>query len=391
MNKKTIPYARQDISKNDIKNVIKSLRANFVTQGPLVPKFESAVAKVTGAKYGVAVNSGSSALHLACIALGLKKNDILWTSANTFVSSANCALHCGAKIDLIDIDPSTNNISIADLKNKLKKAKKNHQLPKIVMPVDFAGLSCHMQEIKKLSKIYNFKILEDASHALGAKYKNSSVGDCKFSDITVFSFHAVKIITTGEGGIAMTNNKQLAEKIKMLRTHGITRDKRYMKNKKKLFWYYEQKYLGFNYRMTEIQAALGISQLKRLKNFVKKRNIIAKFYILKLSNLPIELPKEIKNIKSSYHLFVIKLKSNLIKISRDQLCSKLRSLGINTNLHYIPLYLHPYFKKFNFKKKSFPNMENYYKNAISIPMYYSLSKKNQKTIIKHLKYFLGQT
>lgn len=389
MIRKIIPYARQDINKADVKSVTKVLKANFITQGPLVSEFESAVTKITGAKYSIALNSASSALHVACIALGLKKGDFLWTSANTFVSSANCALHCGARVDFIDIDPNTYNISINDLKNKLKKARKSKTLPKIVMPVAFAGQSCEMQEIKKLSNIYKFKILEDASHALGAKYKNSYVGNCKFSDATVFSFHAVKIVTTGEGGMIMTNNKKLSEEIKMLRTHGITRNKKYMKKKNNMLWYYEQKFLGFNYRMTEIQAALGISQLKRLKKFINKRNLIAKLYISKLSHLPIILPKKKSNSISSYHLFVIKLKSKLIKVSRDQLYKKLKNVGINTNLHYIPVYLHPYYKKFNFKNKNFPNMEDYYKNAISIPMYYSLSKKNQLFVINHLKYFLS--
>jgi UDP-4-amino-4,6-dideoxy-N-acetyl-beta-L-altrosamine transaminase len=381
---KIIPYSRQHINKEDISAVTKALKKNFITQGPNIVSFEKKLKKFTGAKYAVAVNSATSALHISCLALGLKKNDILWTSANTFVASANCALYCGAKIDLVDIDPKTFNIDINVLEKKLAEAKKKNTLPKILVPVAFAGLSCEMNRIKFLSKKYKFNILEDASHAFGGIYKGSKVGSCIYSDITVFSFHAVKILTTGEGGVAMTNNLNLAKKLQLLRSHGITRNESLFKYKSNSGnkWYYEQHYLGYNYRITDFQSALGISQLKRVNKFIQKRNWIADFYKKELYKLPLIFQKIPDKILSSYHLFIIQFKKN---IQRDLVYKKMIKFGINLNFHYIPVYHHPFYKKFNLNKKNFPVMNNFFKYSLTLPMYYSLKKKELDFIIKSLK------
>ena len=381
---KIIPYSKQHINKDDIRAVTKALKKNFITQGPNIVSFENQLKKFTGAKYAVAVNSATSALHISCIALGLKKNDILWTSANTFVASVNCALYCGAKIDLVDIDPETYNIDINVLEEKLAKAKKNNTLPKILVPVAFAGLSCEMNHIKLLSKKYKFNILEDASHAFGGIYKGSKVGSCIFSDITVFSFHAVKILTTGEGGVAMTNDINLAKKLQLLRSHGITRNHSLFEDKSNNGnkWYYEQQYLGYNYRITDFQSALGISQLKRINKFIQKRNWIANFYKKELCKLPLIFQKVEDKILSSYHLFIIQFKKN---IKRDLVYKKMVKFGINLNFHYIPVYHHPFFKKFNLNKKNFPVMNNFFKYSLTLPMYYGLKKKELDFIIKSLK------
>ena len=288
-----IPYSRQQISQIDVKNVIRVLKSKLITQGKKVEEFENKLANFCKSKFAVTTNSATSALHISCISLGLSKNDYLWTVPNTFVASSNCALYCGAKVDFVDIDPITNNISIHELKRKLKISKLKNKLPKILVVVHFGGHPCNLKEIKNLSKKYKFKIIEDASHALGAKYKNEKIGSCKYSDVTVFSFHPVKSITTAEGGSALTNNKKLYENMSMLRTHGITKDKKKFKNKKNSDpWYFEQQLLGFNYRMNEIEAALGISQLKSLNSFIKKRNKIAKIYDKHLSDLPIIIPRK---------------------------------------------------------------------------------------------------
>jgi UDP-4-amino-4,6-dideoxy-N-acetyl-beta-L-altrosamine transaminase len=380
---KKIPYSKQHINKDDISAVAKALKGNFITQGPNIISFENQVKKFTGAKYAVAVNSATSALHISCIALGLKKNDILWTSANTFVASANCALYCGAKIDLVDIDPETFNIDINVLERKLIKSKKNNTLPKILVPVAFAGLSCEMDQIKFLSKKYKFNILEDASHAFGGVYKGSKVGSCIYSDITVFSFHAVKILTTGEGGMALTNNLKLAKKLTLLRSHGITRSQSLFKDKANIRnkWYYEQQYLGYNYRITDFQSALGISQLKRVNKFIQKRNWIADFYKKELRKLPLIFQRIPDKILSSYHLFIIQFKKN---INRDLVYKKFLKFGISLNLHYIPVYHHPFFKKFNLNKKNFPVMNNFFKYSVTLPMFYNLKKRELNLIIKLL-------
>lgn len=376
-----INYSSQFIDKNDVKAVTKALNSKFLTTGPFVKKFEEKIIKKTDSKYCTVVNSATSASHLACKVFELKPNDYVWTSSNTFVSSANCALLCGAKIDLIDIDLSTYNLDIEKLSKKLAAAKKKKKLPKILIPVHFSGYPCDLKKIYELSKKYKFKIIEDASHAFGSKYLNNKIGNCRFSDMTIFSFHPVKIFTTGEGGAITTNNYKLDARLKSLRTHGIVQKK---KNTKRP-WMFYQTDLGLNYRLTDIQASLGISQLKKVNTFLKKRNKISKIYDQELKNLPIQLPKRTNNFYSSFHLYVILLKRK----SRDVLYKKLLEKGFKTNIHYIPIYRHPFFKRFNFKRKDFLNNENYFKNAISIPIAPHLTKKNIYKIIKIIKeYFL---
>tara|TARA_B100000780_G_C21117389_1_gene452214 strand:- start:1252 stop:2415 length:1164 start_codon:yes stop_codon:yes gene_type:complete len=383
-----IPYSRQVIDKNDINSVIKALKSDLVTTGPKIAEFENKINKFLGVKYGVAVNSATSALHISCIALGLKKGDWLWTSPISFVASANCGLYCDAKIDFVDIDKKTFNISITELKKKLILAKAEKKLPKIIVPVSFAGQCCDLKEIKKLSKIYNFKILEDSSHALGAKYEGQKVGNGKYTDISVFSFHPVKIITTLEGGIAVTNNKKLAEKLEMLRSHGITRKKKLFKNHNNNEWYYEQQLLGFNYRMNDIEAALGVEQLKKINKFFKKRIWVKKFYDQGLKKLPINLPHIDSNKISSMHLYVITLSDKFSKKNRDNLIKLLRKKGIGVNVHYIPIHLQPYFKDLGFKKGMFPESEKFYDKAISLPIHPKITKKDLLKVTNTIKNLL---
>lgn len=383
-----IPYSRQLIDEKDIKTVIKALKSDLVTTGPKVPEFEKKIKNFLGVKYCVAVNSATSALHLACLALKLKKNDWLWTSPISFVASANCGLYCGAKIDFVDIDENTYNISVEKLKKKLILAKLKKKLPKIIVIVSMAGQPCDLLEIKKLSKTYKFKILEDSSHALGAKYNGERVGNGKLTDISVFSFHPVKIITTLEGGVATTNNKKLYQKMEMLRSHGITRDKKILKNHKNNSWYYEQQLLGYNYRMNDIEAALGISQLSKLNKFFKKRKYVKKFYDYHLKKFPLILPHFDKNKTSSLHLYIVRLKNKFSKVSRDKIIEKLRNKGIGVNIHYIPIHYQPYFKKMGFKKGMFPISEKYFESAISLPIHQSITKNNLLKIVKTLKSLL---
>lgn len=381
--KKKIFYSKQSINIKDISAVKKILSSDYLTQGPAVEKFEKKLSKYVNASYAVAVNSATSALHLACLSLGVGKSDIVWTSANTFVSSANCALFCGAKVDFIDIDPEDYNICIRNLEKKLIIAEKTNKLPKVIIPVHFGGNSCDMLSIYKLSKKYHFKIIEDASHAIGAKYKNFKVGSCKYSSFTIFSFHPVKIITTGEGGAALTNDFKLYNKIKLLSTHGITKNKKLMGDSPKdEIWNYKQKYLGFNYRMTDIQAALGISQLKRINKFIKIRNQIAKFYHKSLKNLPIKLPKINKDCYSSYHLFTIRLNLKKIKFNQKFFFEYCKKRNLNLNLLYIPVYRQPYYKNLGFNKKYCVEAEKYFKDSASLPIYPSLKKKTLlKTVV----------
>lgn len=377
-----IPYSKQSISNLDIKSVIKVLKSDFLTTGPEVESFEKKINKYFNSKYSVAVSSASAALHISCLALGIKKNDIVWTTPITFASTASSALHCGAEIDFVDIDKETFNLSIEALTTKLIWAKKNNKLPKLLIPVHLGGNPCDMKSIKQLSKKYKFKILEDASHAIGSKIQLSKIGNSKYSDITVFSFHPVKIITTGEGGAALTNNKKLYSKIKILREHGITRDQSKFKLRPSKPWYYEQQFLGFNYRMTDFQAALGISQLSRVNRFLKIRNKIADFYNneFKYSNLVKQ--KIINNHYSSHHLYIILVP----KEKHEIIFKKLRKCLFFVNLHYIPLFLHPiYLKKFD--HKLFPNSMNYYQRAISLPIYPGLKKKQLNRIVKIIKNF----
>ena len=384
-----IPYGKQDINKEDIDAVIDVLKSDFLTQGPLVPQFEKAVTEYTGSKYGVAVNSATSALHIACMALEIKKGDIVWTTPITFVASANCALYCEAEIDFVDIDKKTFNMCPQKLEEKLSQAKRKNKLPKAIIPVHLAGQSCDMKKIKQLSKKYNFKIIEDASHGIGGKYLNKPIGSCIYSDITVFSFHPVKIITTAEGGMAVTNNKKLALRMAKYRSHGIVRGSNEIKNNDGP-WYYEQVDLGFNYRMTDIFAALGISQMKRLDDFVKKRHKIAEEYKKKLKSLDwITLQEQDKKTFSSFHLFIIRINKEKIKISHKEIFEKLRNSGVLVNLHYIPVYRHPFYSKMGFKKEAFPESELYYSEAISIPIFPKMKKKEIDEVVKILDSPIG--
>ena len=383
-----IPYGKQDINQADIDSVVNILKSEFLTQGPQVPLFEKNVSDYCGVSSAVAVNSATSALHVACLALGLGKGDWLWTSPNTFVASANCALYCGANVDFVDIDPKTYNLCAKELEKKLIQARKNNNLPKIVIPVHFAGQSCNMEKISSLSKEYGFSIIEDASHAIGGKYQDKSIGCCQYSDITVFSFHPVKIITTAEGGLATTNDDSLADKMKSLRSHGITRDTSLMTSVSEGDWYYQQIDLGFNYRMTELQAALGLSQMKRLDEFVARRHECKEYYDELLDNVSIVTPFQSPDCYSSLHLYPILLKKGRIKKSRQQVFKELRASGIGVNVHYIPVHMQPYYKDQGFKKGDFPNSENYYKSVISIPLFQSLKKEMQDNVVFNLQRIL---
>lgn len=380
-----IPYGRQEVTDEDIKSVVDVLKSDYLTQGPQVPIFEHNVKEFCNAKYAVASNSATSSLHAACFALGVSENDIVWTSANTFVASSNCAIYCGAEVDFIDIDPRTYNICSLKLESKLKYAKSQGKLPKVLIPVHLTGQSCDMKKIYDLSKEYNFKIIEDASHAIGAKYLDSYVGSCEFSDITVFSFHPVKIITSGEGGMATTNIKNIADKLLTFRTHGITRDANLIENESDGPWYYEQIDIGYNYRMTDIQAALAISQIKRLNKIVKRRHEIAEVYNEELKDLPIQLPWQDPKTYSSFHLYVIRLNLDETDITHKEFFTKMRNAGILVNLHYIPVYFHPYYRRLGFKKGYCVEAEKYYSDAISIPMFPSLKSKDQMKVIKTIK------
>jgi UDP-4-amino-4,6-dideoxy-N-acetyl-beta-L-altrosamine transaminase len=376
-----IPYGRQDISDEDIQAVIDVLKSDFLTQGPAVPKFEDKVASYCGTKYAYAVNSATSALHIACMALDVKKGDLVWTSPITFVASANCALYCGADVDFVDIDPLTYNMSVKCLAEKLDTAEKNGRLPKVVIPVHLSGQSCEMDKIFELSKQYGFRVIEDASHAIGGKFKGKPIGNCKFSDITVFSFHPVKIITTCEGGMCMTNDSELAIKLGRLRSHGITRQPSEMTHTPDGPWYYQQIDLGYNYRMTDVQAALGLSQMSRLDKFVSKRHAIAKRYNELLANSDVIIPFEHPDSYSGMHLYIIRLKKES-NITHLELFEKLRTAGILVNLHYIPVYKQPYYEQFGYNPQDFPEAEQYYATAISLPMYYSLSEKDQDLVVE---------
>lgn len=384
-----IPYGRQHISKEDADAVKEVLNSDFLTQGPKVPEFEEEVARYCGTNFAVAVNSATSALHIACLALGISKGDIVWTAANTFVASSNCALYCGASVDFIDIDLDTFNISLVDLEKRLVKAKKENKLPKLLIPVHMCGQSCDMDKIKKLADIYKFKIIEDASHAIGGSYLDSKVGSCQYSDITVFSFHPVKIITSGEGGMALTNDSDLVQKMELYRSHGITRNNEVMQNDSHGPWYYEQLVLGFNYRITDIHAALGLSQLKRIDSFIEARNNIAKEYNIMLSEQPLKLPFISPGVLSSFHLYIICLE-NKNESSHSYVFKKLREKGILVNLHYIPVYLHPFYQKLGFKKGYCKNAEKFYSRAISIPIYPNLTKEDQLFVVKSIKESLAE-
>jgi len=383
-----IPYGKQDISEADIDAVIDVLKSDFLTQGPKVPAFERSLMDATGADYALAVNSATSALHIACLALELGKGDTLWTTPITFVASANCGLYCGATIDFVDIDPATYNLCPKALEKKLVQAKQQDKLPKVVVAVHLCGQPCDMKAIYALSLEYGFKVIEDASHAIGGRYLEQPIGSCEYSDITVFSFHPVKIVTTAEGGAALTNNKVLADKMALYRSHGITRDEALMENASHGDWYYEQIDLGFNYRMTELQAALGVSQMKRLKKFVAARHKLATRYYEKLANLPITLPYQLPNTYSGLHLYVIRLNLNEITKTHKEVFDSLRENGVGVNLHYIPVHFQPYYQKMGFKQGDFPHAESYYSNAISLPMFHGMTHEQQDEVISKLTQIL---
>ncbi|MEY4861419.1 MAG: hypothetical protein RL059_1118 [Bacteroidota bacterium] len=380
-----IPYGRQDISQADILAVVDVLKSDFLTQGPVVPAFEKAISEYCNSNYAFAVNSATSALHIACLALGVSKGDLVWTSPITFVASANCALYCDADIDFVDIDAATYNMSVSSLEEKLIRADKIGRLPKVVIPVHLAGQSCEMDKIHALGQKYGFRIIEDASHAIGGKYKGNAIGGCQYSDITVFSFHPVKIITTGEGGMCLTNDAQIAVLLNRYRSHGIVRQASEMTNVPDGPWYYQQIELGYNYRMTDIQAALGLSQMKRLDEFVSARHVIADCYNELLHEEWLELPWQHPDSYSGFHLFIIRVKKNKFGITHSQLFEKLRTAGILVNLHYIPVYRHPYYEKIGFKKTEFPQSEAYYSEAISIPMFASMTKNEQQFVVDKIK------
>ena len=381
---KFIPYGRQDISEEDISAVVDVLKSDFLTQGPCVPQFEQAIADYVGVKHAVAVNSATSALHIACLALGLKKGDWLWTSPNTFVASANCALYCDANVSFVDIDPQTYNMSVSALEAKLIAAKAEGKLPKIVVPVAFAGQSCDMEAIHKLSKEYGFAIIEDASHAIGGNYQGAKIGNSRFADITVLSFHPVKIITTAEGGMALTNNDALAESMQLFRSHGITRDNEKMTKLSEGGWYYQQVDLGLNYRMTELQAALGVSQLKRIDGFVARRHELAKRYHTAFDGVPVSIPQQSESGYSALHLYPLTVNE---PAQRKPLFDYLRDKGIGVNVHYIPVHTQPYYEQLGHKSGDYTVAEDYYSRALSIPMYSTLTDEEQDYVIQCIREF----
>lgn len=383
-----IPYGKQEISQADIDSVLEVLQSDFLTQGPKVPEFESKVAEHVGAKHALAVNSATSALHIACLSLGLGPGDWLWTSPITFVASANCGLYCGAKVDFVDIDPKTYNMCPKALAAKLEQAEKSACLPKIVIAVHLCGQPCDMAEVHRLSKKYGFRVIEDASHAIGGKYRGEFIGNSRFSDITVFSFHPVKIITTAEGGMALTNDENLASRMNLLRSHGITRDPRLMTREADGPWYYQQIDLGFNYRMTELQAALGASQMNRLDAFVARRHELAGRYNEILARLPVTTPWQHPDSYSGLHLYVIRLRLNEVDKSHREVFESLREQGIGVNMHYIPVHTQPYYESMGFNASDFPEAMAYYREAISLPMFHGMTYEQQDQVSSALEFSL---
>ena len=379
-----IPYGRQTITDADIAAVTDILRSPFLTQGPAVPTFEQAVASKVGALHGVAVNSATSALHIACLSLGLGPGDRLWTSPITFVASANCGLYCGADVDFVDIDPLTGLMSVEALTSKLEMAERNGLLPKVLIPVHLSGTSCDMKSIARLAKRYQFSVIEDASHAIGGYYDGTPVGSCNYSDITVFSFHPVKIITTAEGGLATTNNAILAKRMSNLRSHGITKNPQDFKYPSKGLWSYEQQELGYNYRMSDIHAALGLSQLNRLESIVDIRNTKLRSYAHRLRDLPLNFLAIPSNVLSSVHLAVMRLKEHSIS-RHSQVFSQLRDAGIGVQLHYTPVHLQPYYRSLGFMETQFPESEKYATSAISLPLFPDLTADQQEFVCRTLE------
>lgn len=379
-----IPYGKQEITQDDIDSVIEVLKSDFITQGPAVIQFEKTISDYCGVNHAVAVNSATSALHIACLALELGSGDWLWTSPNTFVASANCGLYCGAQVDFVDIDPRTYNMSVDALQHKLERAALDGKLPKVVIPVHFAGQSCDMKSIAVLADKYGFKVIEDASHAIGGRYLDRPIGNCQYSDVTVFSFHPVKIITTGEGGVATCNDSLLAEKMNRLRSHGVTRDAEYMVSESEGPWYYQQIELGLNYRMTDIQAALGSSQMQRLDKYISARHKLCNQYERLLKDLPVVLPWQSADSYSALHLYPVQIEESANK-DRKQVFEQLRKSGIGVNVHYIPVHTQPYYQDMGFEKSDYPNAMEYYKKAISLPMFSALTDEQQLKVVDEIK------
>ena len=380
-----IPYGRQSVSEADIEAVVAVLKSDFLTQGPVVPAFESAIADRCGARHGVAVNSATSALHIACLALGVGPGDRVWTSPLTFVASSNAALYCGAEVDFVDVDPRTYNMCPDQLARKLDEAATEGKLPKVLIPVHLTGQPCDMAAIHEAASRHNVRVIEDASHAIGASYRGQPVGNCRYSDITVFSFHPVKIVTTGEGGMAMTNDDELAELMRSDRSHGITRDPERLEEKDPGGWYYEQQRLGFNYRMTDINAALGLSQLDRLEQFIQRRREIARLYDAAFADMPVTVPWQHPDAASAWHLYVLRVPSE----NHRRIFDQLRKDGIGVNLHYMPVYLQPYYRELGFEPGLCPEAEAYYAEAISLPMFPTMTAEQQQTVIDKVRRAVG--
>lgn len=380
-----IPYGRQSISQEDIDAVVEVLRSDFLTQGPVVPQFEASVANFCNVPYGVAMNSATSALHVACLALELGPGDLLWTVPNTFVASANCGRYCGADVDFVDIDESTWNMDVSRLAEKLRAAKSAGRLPKVVVPVHFAGQSCDMRRIHELSKQYEFRVIEDASHAIGGSYAGTPVGNCEFSDITIFSFHPVKIITSAEGGMAMTRDSEIAVRMQELRSHGITRDPARMQGDSAGGWDYQQRSLGYNYRLTDVHAALGLAQMQRVTGFVARRRELVARYDELLASLPVTVPGRQAGADPSWHLYVIRVPGR-----RREIFDALRSSGIGVNVHYIPVHLQPYYQELGYRRGDFPAAEAYYEQAITLPLYPDMTEEQQDHVVTVLKQALQE-
>ncbi len=384
-----LPYGRQSIDEDDIAAVVAVLRSNWLTQGPAIDRFERKIADYCGVKYAVAVANGTAALHIAAAALDLRPSDCLWTSPNTFVASANCARYLGADVDFVDIDPRTYNLGVTKLEEKLSTAAKAGRLPKVIVPVHFAGQSCEMEAIAALARRYGIIVLEDAAHAIGASYRGRPVGSCAHSDLAIFSFHPVKIITTGEGGMVVTNRADLYERLLRLRSHGITRDPKHMEGESHGPWYYQQTELGWNYRLTDLQAALGESQMNKLDAFVARRRALALRYDELLRDLPLITPWQHSDTASAWHLYVIRLRLDLLKKTRRQIVEELRAAGIGVQIHYIPVHTQPYYRRLGFKDGDFPEAEQYYAETISLPMFPGLTDAEQARAAETLKIILG--
>lgn len=380
-----IYYGRQSIDTADIQSVVDVLNSDFLTQGPMLEQFEKKVAQYCGAKYAVAVTNATSALHIACRAAGLGKGDVLWTSPITFTASANCGRYCGADVDFVDIDAATYNMSPDELEQKLQQAKAKGRLPKVVVPVHLAGQSCDMRRIHELSVEYGFTILEDASHAIGADYLDTKVGSCAYSDMAVFSFHPVKIITTGEGGMVLTNNEVLYKKLCLYRSHGITRDAALMTHGADGPWYYQQIDLGYNYRMTELQAALGFSQMDKLDEFVARRRYLVSRYDKLLQDLPMITPHVLEGANPSWHLYMVRVDFSKLQMNKVQLFAEMKKRGIVLNLHYIPVHTQPYYQGLGFKQGDFPQSEEYYEEIFTLPLYYGLTEEQQDDVVAALR------